>query len=185
MKVLFAIFCISMVPLHAMSQPEKNKSGILPHHAKLQFAGSIGFISVGAGYEFAKKKLQGDFYYGYVPEKVGGINIHSITAKLTWLPVSIKKNDFKFDLLTAGVLVNYAFGKQYDISLESFEYYGFPTAAHFALFVGGGITKNKVGVYYEVGSTDRELVSYFSNLKGELKFHEIINIGIGARVKLR
>lgn len=185
MKVWFVICCLSLLVVAAKAQSENKKGGILPHHAKIQFAGSIGFISVGAGYEFAKKKLQADVYYGYVPKGIGGINIHSVTGKLTWLPVSMKKNDFKFDLLTTGFLVNYAFGKQYEISRESFSYYGFPTAAHLALFVGGGITKNKVGLYYELGTTDRDLISFASNVKGGIKFYEIINIGIGARFSLR
>ncbi len=185
MKFGFAICCLSILSVTVNAQSEKKKAGILPHHAKIQFAGSIGFISIGTGYEFAKKKLQGDFFYGHVPKQVGGINIHSITAKLTWLPVSIQKSDLKFDLLTVGILVNYAFGKQYDISRASFDYYGFPTAAHLALLAGAGITKNKIGLYYEVGTTDRELISFVSNLKGGIKFYEIINIGIGARVRLR
>jgi hypothetical protein len=185
MKELFVICGMWLLCVAAKAQPENKKRGILPHHAKIQFAGSIGFISVGAGYEFAKKKLQADVYYGYVPKGIGGINIHSVTGKLTWLPVSTEKGDFKIDWLTAGVLANYAFGNQYDFSRESFSYYGFPTAAHFALFLGGGITKNKFGLYYEVGSTDRELVSFASNVKGGIKFYEIINIGIGAKLKLR
>lgn len=184
MKCLFSICCLLMLFVDATAQPVKKKTGLMPHHVKLQFAGTIGFLSVGTGYEFAKQKLQGDFFYGYVPEKLGGINIHSVTAKLTWIPISIRSKKMKYDLLTTGFLVNYAFGKQYDISRESFEYYGFPTAAHLAMFAGGGITKNKFGLYYELGITDRELVSFGSNLKG-LKFHEIINIGIGARLSFR
>ncbi|HLO36897.1 MAG TPA: hypothetical protein VK173_00260 [Lacibacter sp.] len=186
MKAWFAIICISILPVGTMAQSEKSKTGILPHHAKVQFAGSIGFISVGAGYEFAKKKkLHVDFFYGYVPKKIGGINIHTITGKLTWIPVSLQKGDFKVDLLTAGVLVNYAFGKQYRLSRESLIYYGFPTAVHVAVFAGGALTKNKIGIYYEVGITDKELITFASNLKGGIKFHEIVNIGIGARIKLQ
>lgn len=185
MKVWVAICCVCWVlPVVSQPKPLKKRTGIAPHHVKLQFAGSIGFLSVGTGYEFAKKKLQADVYYGYVPKQIGGINIHSVSAKLTWLPVSLHKNDYTFNLLTTGFLANYAFGKQYDFSRESFSYYGFPTAAHFALFVGGGITKNKFGLYYELGSTDRELVSFASNNKG-LKFHDILNIGIGARYRFR
>jgi hypothetical protein len=184
MKAWLSIFFISLLPVCGGAQSEKTKRSIVPHHVKLQFAGTIGFMSVGAGYKFAKNKLEGDFFYGYVPKKIGGINIHSVTAKLTWIPVTLKKNTYKFDLLTTGVLVNYAFGKQYDISRTSFDYYGFPTAAHVALFAGGGITKNKLGLYYELGTTDRELISFASNTKG-IKFHEIINIGFGARLNLR
>lgn len=183
-----AVFAFLLLPIGILAQSGKTRPGIIPHHAKLQYAGSIGFISVGAGYEFAKKKLQGDVFYGYVPKGIGGINIQSITAKLTWIPVSRSfKNDIKLDLLTAGLLVNYTFGRQYHLfsrTRYSFVYYGFPTAAYLALFAGGGITKNKLGLYYEFGVTDRDLISFANNPKA-ISFLEIINIGIGARVSLR
>jgi hypothetical protein len=188
MKIWMAVFGFLIIPACVAAQSQKKRAGIIPHHAKIQYAGSIGFISVGAGYEFAKKKLQGDFFYGYVPEKIGGIKIQSITAKLTWIPVSrLLKDDIKLDLLTAGILINYTFGRQYHLfsrTRYSFVYYGFPTAAHLALFAGGGITKNKLGLYYEIGMTDRDLISFANNPKA-ISFFEIINIGIGARVSLR
>jgi hypothetical protein len=180
MQARLIICCLLILPFCVQSQTEKKKTGIAPHYAKLQFAGSIGFLSAAVGYEFAKKKLQADVYYGYVPQRIGGINIHSVTGKLTWLPLSIEHKNYTYNLLTAGFLVNYAFGKQYDFSAEAFDYYGFPTAAHIGLFVGGGIKRNKLGLYYELGSTDRDIVSYVNNTKG-IRFHEIINIGIGAR----
>ncbi|MFC0774696.1 hypothetical protein [Terrimonas alba] len=190
MKCPWITVCVYLLfTVCAQAQSAKPRAGIVPHHVKVQYAGSIGFISAGAGYEFGKKKkLQGDLFYGYVPESVGGVNIHSITAKLTWLPVSKSlKNDLKLDLLTAGILVNYSFGRRYHLfsrTKYSFVYYGFPTAAHTAVFVGGAITKNKFGVYYEFGTTDRDLVSFASNPKA-IGFFEIINIGIGARISLR
>jgi len=184
MKGRATIATLFFLPVFLMAQPIKKKTGILPHHAKLQYAGSIGFLSVGVGYEFAGKKLHTDVYYGYVPESIGGINIHSVTGKLTWLPVSVERNNYTLHLLTTGFLANYAFGKQYDFSQEAFEYYGFPTAAHIGLFVGGGLTRNKLGLYYELGSTDRDIVSFVNNVKG-IRFHEIIHIGIGAKWKFR
>ena len=188
MKLLMTIFACLFLPVSLLAQPGKTRPGIIPHHAKLQYAGSIGFISVGAGYEFAKKKLQGDFFYGYVPKKIGGIKIQSITAKLTWIPVSRQlKKDIKLDLLTAGLLVNYTFGRQYHLfsrTRYSFVYYGFPTAAHLAIFAGGGITKNKLGLYYEFGMTDRDFISFAANTKA-ISFFEIINIGMGVRVSLQ
>lgn len=189
MKGWITVCVFLLFTVCAQAQSAKPRAGIVPHHVKIQYAGSIGFISAGAGYELGKKKkLQGDFFYGYVPESVGGVNIHSITAKLTWLPVSKRlKNDLKLDLLTAGMLLNYSFGRRYHLfsrTKYSFVYYGFPTAAHVMVFAGGAITKNKFGLYYEFGTTDRDLVSFASNPKA-IGFFEIINIGIGARISLR
>lgn len=187
MRHLFAAGCLLLLSLMAIAQPGK-RPGITPDHLKLQYAGSIGFISVGAGYEWAKKKIHGDLYYGYVPAGVGGVDIHSVSAKFTWLPVSKKlENDVKLDLLTTGFLVNYAFGRNYHLfsrTKYSFVYYGFPTAAHVAVFLGGAISRKKLGLYYELGITDRDLSSYVTNANA-IGFFEIVNIGIGARYSLR
>ncbi len=167
---------------------EKKRPGITPDHLKLQYAGSIGFISLGAGYEWAKQKIHGDIYYGYVPAGIGGVDIHSVTGKFTWLPFSIElENDVKINPVTTGFLVNYAFGKRYHLfsrTKYSFVYYGFPTAAHLAIFLGGNISKNKFSLYYEFGITDRDLASFATNTTA-IGFMEIVNIGIGARYRLR
>lgn len=182
--IVFFVVCCAC----GFAQDEKNRPGIIPHHAKIQYAGSIGFISAGVGYELAKKKLQGDLLYGYLPASVGGITIHSVTAKLTWLPVSKQlKNDMKWDCLTAGLLVNYAFGRQYHLfsrTRYSFVYYGFPTAAHINLFIGSAITKNRIGLYYEFGATDRDMISFAKNPKA-ISFFDIVNFGAGVRLSFK
>ena len=50
-----------------------------PDHIKIQYAGGMGFISIGAGYSTKNQKLEGDLYYGYLPESIGGVSIHSIS----------------------------------------------------------------------------------------------------------
>lgn len=178
-------FGLSVMGGHA--QKEQKRPAALPDHVKAQFAGTIGFISVGAGYDWSKGKLEGDVYYGYVPSWVGGVDIHSLTAKLTWLPLEREySNNIIIDWLNAGILLNYAFGRRYHLfsrTRYSFVYYGFPTAAHVAFFLGGGVTKKNVGLYYEFGTTDSKLVSFASNSKA-IPFTDIINIGFGVRLKL-
>lgn len=180
--------CLLLLAVTNAGAQQKKRPGITPDHLKLQYAGSIGFISVGAGYEWAKKKIHGDLYYGYVPAAVGGVDIHSVTGKFTWRPFSkTLDNDVQLDLLTTGMLLNYAFGRRYHLfsrTKYSFVYYGFPTAAHINFFVGGGISKKRTGLYYELGITDRDLVSYANNTRN-IHFFEIVNIGIGARYRLR
>lgn len=171
------------------AQEHKTFHFLVPDHAKLQFAGGIGFLSAGIGYDSRKHNLQGDFYYGYVPESLGGVTIHSVTGKLTWTPLiyRFKKNHVNLDILSLGLLVNYAFGKQYfSFSPEyyPFDYYKFPTSLHAGIFAGGGIRFKKLGFYYEVGTTDDELLSYVQNIKS-LKFTDILNIGIGVEYSFK
>jgi hypothetical protein len=185
---LVIAFCIYFFPLFANAQKQKGLSRLLPDQAKLQFAGGIGFLSAGFGYESRNKKIQGDVYYGYVPEEIGGITIHSLTGKITWTPISrtLKKN-VRLDILSTGLFINYVFGKQYFfLSPENYplKYYGLPTAAHAGIFIGEGVRFNRLGLYYEIGTNDKDLGSYVPNASS-LKFTDILNMGIGLRLALK
>jgi len=187
MKTWIITYSILILPLLTAGQSPKKFSRLAPHHVKLQFAGSIGFLSGGFGYESARKKLQYDFFYGYVPEKIGGVAIHSVTGKMTWILISKQlKKGLRIDPLITGFLVNYTFGKQYFLFKTPYYpgfYYGFPTAAHLGIFIGSNIKKNRLGLYYELGTHAKDLASYVTNTR-TLDFVDILNIGIGARLDL-
>ena len=164
-----------------------------PDNIKLQYAGGMGFISIGAGYTTKNQKLEGDLYYGYLPESVGGVSIHSISGKITWIPIntlSIKK--YQVEPLMTGLIVNYNFGKQYfsfDPPYYPYRYYSFPTAIHSALFLGSRIGYNfptqsyvkRISVYYEILSFDREILSFVSNTKS-LKITDIVTLALGVKI---
>ena len=166
-----------------------------PDNIKLQYAGGMGFISIGAGYTTKNQKLEGDLYYGYLPESVGGVSIHSISGKITWIPihpVSIKK--YQVEPLMTGLIVNYNFGKQYfsfDPPYYPYRYYSFPTAIHSALFLGSRIGYNfptqsfvkRISLYYEILSFDREIISFVSNTKS-LKITDIVTLALGVKVNI-
>jgi len=166
-----------------------------PDHIKVQYAGGMGFISIGAGYSTKNQKLEGDLYYGYLPESIGGVSIHSISAKVTWMPihsVSIKKH--QLEPLLTGLIVNYNFGKQYfsfDPPYYPYRYYSFPTAIHSALFLGSRIGYNfptqsyvkRISLYYEILSFDREIISFVSNTKS-LKITDIVTLALGVKVNI-
>ncbi|RYY60248.1 MAG: hypothetical protein EOO05_10555 [Chitinophagaceae bacterium] len=171
----------------AISQPQQKISRLLPDHVNLQFAGAIGFVSAGVGYETKNHRLQGDFFYGYVPESVGGVEIHSVTAKMTWAAITRQvRPDLRVDWLTTGVFLNYVFGKQYflfDPEEYPFSYYGFPTAANVGISLGGQAFYHKLGVYYELGTTDRYVMSFIQN-SGSLSFADLFNLGLGVKYSL-
>jgi hypothetical protein len=187
------LLCITLtfliVPRVFYGQENKNPwTRLLPHHAKLQFAGGIGFISGGVGYQTQNRRLNFDAFYGFVPEGVGGIEIHSVTAKLTWTALKRQlSTDIHWQQLTAGLLLNYAFGDQYFfLSPENYPlaYYGIPTAAHLGLFIGTGIQYRKIGAYIELGTTDRSLASYIRNVRS-LPITDILNIAVGIKLSFR
>lgn len=52
-----------------------------PGYYKIQYAGNIGFMSIGLGYSWWRERVQSTFIYGYVPETEGNATIHTFTIK--------------------------------------------------------------------------------------------------------
>ena len=55
-----------------------------PDYFKVQYAGNIGFMSLGLGYDWWREIAQSDLLYGYVPENHGNATIHTFTVKNTF-----------------------------------------------------------------------------------------------------
>jgi hypothetical protein len=166
-----------------------------PDHLKIQTAGGIGFVTIGVGYSNKNQKLEADIYYGYLPKSIGGVRIHSVSAKFIWIPIkSVGGKKIILEPLTTGVVVNYSFGKQYfsfDPPNYPYRYYSFPTAIHSALFLGSRFGFNfpantfvrRLSLYYEILSYDREIISFISNTKS-LQAGDIITLSLGIRIGL-
>jgi len=164
-----------------------------PDHIKVQYAGGMGFISIGAGYSTKNQKLEGDLSYGYLPKSVGGIRIHSISGKVTWIPVNpVRIKKYQVEPLMTGLIVNYSFGKQYfsfDPPYYPYRYYSFPTAIHSALFLGSRIGFNfptntfvrRLSLYYEILSFDREIIGLVSNPKS-LQVADVVTLSLGVKI---
>ncbi len=188
-----ALVMLFLLPGTISAQQKSFK--IKPDHLKVQYAGGTGFIAIGAGYSNKNEKLEADLYYGYLPESIGGVRIHSLSAKFIWIPINdIGRKKFILEPLTTGLLVNYSFGKQYfsfDPPNYPYRYYSFPTAIHSALFLGSRVGYNfptntfvrRLSLYYEILSFDREIISFISNTKS-LPITDIISLSLGVKVNI-
>ena len=189
---------VSFFPLfkpETLSAQKKQSNMLLPDHIKVQYAGGTGFIAVGIGYSSKNQKLEGDLYYGYLPESIGGVSIHSISTKFIWIPInSISRKKYVLEPLMTGLVVNYSFGKQYfsfDPANYPYRYYSFPTAIHSALFLGSRIGFNfppntfvsRLSLYYEILSFDREIISMVSNPKS-LHITDIASLSLGFKLNI-
>jgi hypothetical protein len=187
MKAGIFFFLIGFLPFLVNAQKKSFPEKILPDHAVIQYAGNIGFLSAGIGYESKNRKFNGEVLYGYLPESIGGIQIHSVTGKISWLPLNRLYNDFSVDYIIAGLYLNYVFGNQYfafSPSYYPFHYYDFPTALSAGISIGQQVNKGRLSFYYELGTTDKELVSYLGNVRS-VEFSDILSLGIGLRISLK
>ena len=174
---------------------QKKNFNFKPDHLKVQYAGGAGFVAIGAGYSNKNKKLEADLYYGYLPENIGGVTIHSLSAKFIWIPIRpIKSKKLWLEPFMTGIVANYSFGKQYftfDPPNYPYRYYSFPTSIHAALFLGsraGVISSsqpfiNRLSFYYELLGFDRDLISLLSNPKS-LHVHDVITLSLGVKLDI-
>lgn len=168
-------------------------SGASPYHVKAQFAGGIGFLSAGVGRTFFHDKLETDLFLGYLPESIGGDRIVTSAIKVTYRPIKpipIKAVDWQ--PLRVGAQVSYTFGSEYFTKEpgDQYErgYYGFPTALHGSLLLGGQVDFTRVkrlqkfSAYYEFGSSMEYIISYIQNPK-YLGPGKIFNLALGVRMR--
>ncbi|MDI6804127.1 MAG: hypothetical protein QME58_09810 [Bacteroidota bacterium] len=196
--VLIIAFFLLCSRLDAYSQDSQDTDSakytkFLPDYVKLQFAGGIGFLSLGLGYTFFDHRLDVSFFYGYVPIFISIDDLHSVSLQLTGKLIRIKVNE-DIDLLplNIGFFIHHTFGNEYWISLPSHypdEYYWWAPGRNAGLFIGGEI-KTKLlsdktpasgtAFYVRVGSRGLYIASMFGN--SAIPLSEIIEVGFGVAI---
>ena len=164
---------------------------LIPDYAKTQFAGNIGFLSIGPGYWYASKKMELDIMYGFVPKNAGGV-LHSLTLKNTWIPfkkICVGKNT-ELDPLTLGIPLSYTFGKQFFFIAPQDQYpkryYDYSSALRVGVFAGGKVRQKlspsylikEASLYYELGTYDLLIHNYII-YKDNMRFGDIFSLGLG------
>ncbi|HEY5824064.1 MAG TPA: hypothetical protein VIT44_06860 [Cyclobacteriaceae bacterium] len=184
---------ITFVSRLEAQQASTVRKWFVPDHVVVQYAGSIGFISGGAGYDlFKTKNANLDFLFGHVPRFTGSKAINSITLKFNALPIRVVINErTTLYPLTAGAYICYTPGNAYTSRLPSWYpdgYYWWSEAIRANLFIGGSVNfslqgmkeKSRLTAYYELGTNEIKLVSYVQNLH-ELSIWNIVHGGFGFR----
>ncbi|MEG1580797.1 MAG: hypothetical protein RR386_06015 [Bacteroidaceae bacterium] len=169
---------------------------LAPNHMKLQFAGSIGLVSVGIGWHYGKHhdQWETDLLVGYLPKFDSEKSKPTLTIKQSYLPwhLPIQNTRLVYAPLTCGIFFNTVFGEDFWVNEPSKypkKYYGFSTKIRTHLFVGQRITyqipqqKRKynkcVSVYYELSTCDLYLVSFATNKS--IRFYDILSLSLGLR----
>jgi hypothetical protein len=166
----------------------------VPHYVPLQFAGNIGFLSAGAGYNSNKQNYQLAIMYGYVPRSLAKSAIHTITAKnnfpLGWY--GIRNNRAIIPYVGLGLTVEVggnAFFRMPSHFPES--YYDFPKNLHVIAYGGARLRQlfsddvkalRGVEFYAEAGTVD--VYVWYKTISNQIKFHEIFSLAIGVSVLL-
>ncbi|WP_405566440.1 hypothetical protein [Polaribacter sp. Asnod6-C07] len=167
---------------------DKEKAWYVPDYAKVQFAGNIGFVSLGVGYQLFNEVLYSELLYGYVPESASKADrIHLLTIKNTF---PIYRKEIGKDLIITPIA---GFTTSYEIGTNSFttlpeiypEGYYVPNAFHFTVF-GGALLhkdfKNKKifsGVDFYVEASTVETYLWYTITSSEVKVNDVFSASIG------
>ena len=184
-----------------LSEKRRSKwEKLIPDYHKLQYAGAMGFLSVGTGWAYGKhNSWETEILIGFVPRyRTEDISL-TATLKENYIPFHIdldKKKHGKWVLapLTASLYINKIFGEHFWTELpERYpeKYYVLATNLRFNVSIGQGITyrlnPNKyagksISFFYEVGTNDCYLIEAIQDRSIGLK--EILSLSLGIKIDM-
>lgn len=188
------IFSAAMFLL-ACSAQAQNKfwKKLTPDQVSLQYAGSIGFLSAGAGYDLFNEKAELTFHLGYVPESLGG-ELTVVAVKFHYKPFTIKAGDkFIIQPFNPVFFPSYTLGQNFDFKFEKPQYrkgyYFWSSALRLHLGASADIkiltspnAKIKwLGLYAETNTNDLYLLSWFKN-RTSAPFYRMFKLGYGIKM---
>ena len=114
----------------------KRWEALIPTHTKIQFAGNMGLLSLGTGWDYGKRnQWETDVFLGVLPKYQSDCTKLTFTLKQNYIPWSlqIKESRFSAEPLTCGMYFNTVFGDEFWVNEPDRYpkgYYGFVQSTH-------------------------------------------------------
>ncbi|WP_379092638.1 hypothetical protein [Pedobacter sp. UC225_65] len=193
-KSIFSSLAIALLATTQLHAQSSFFSRLKPDQVSLQYAGSIGFISAGAGYQLGpKEKTFLSLHVGYIPESLGG-EMTIVAVKFEYKPFAIKiKDKIIIHPINPTIFPSYTLGQNFDFKFEKPQYrkgyYFWSSALRLHLAFGSEIKllTNKtskikaLSLYAEANTNDLYMISWFKN-RALTPFHDIFKMGYGVRM---
>ena len=199
MKGLVTVTLGFIIPflIHAQSDSllERNK-WFHPDYAKIQFAGEIGFLSVGVGFKlFKKQNGELDLMAGYLPKPIGGDDIFTTAIKFAYLPwdKQVLNNQLTWQPLSLGAMLFHAWGERLnrirDKELYPRGYYWWSPGTRFGPVFGTRLKRDfdkrsrikSLSFYMEFVTNDLYIYSWGANT-GIIPLSSIFDMSLGLRI---
>lgn len=171
---------------------------LIPTHSKIQFAGNMGLLSVGTGWDYGKQnQWETDLLFGFLPKYQSNKAKITFTLKQNYIPWSfpVRRSDFAVEPFTCGIYFNTVFGNDFWVrEPERYPkgYYGFSSKIRIHAFLGQRVTYHipeqyrfnakAVTLFYEVSTCDLYIVSAFTNRY--LKPKDYLSLSFGIKLQL-
>lgn len=169
---------------------------LLPNLGVLQYAGNIGMVSAGLGWDYGKNdRWETLFLVGYLPKFHADDEDYTFTLKENFVPWRVQCNEwFSFQPACFTLFVNTIFDDEFwtrEPSRYPSSYYGFSSRVRFSIGFGGRINwdipearrlhGDRLSLYYELSMCDLQIVSAVPNR--EITFGDILRLGVGIQYK--
>lgn len=172
-------------------------NSLIPTQHVIQFAGNMGFASIGIGWEYGKhQQWETHLLVGYIPKYDSKCAKMTITLKQNYTPWSVyMKNGWSFEPLECGLYFNSVIGSDFwskQPAKYSSGYYPFSTRFRPNIFVGQRFTKevphNKrryiksVTAFYEFSTCDIYFMPLIRN--GTVEFWDMFGLSLGLKFQV-
>lgn len=168
----------------------------VPTHVKVQYAGGMGFLSAGIGWDYGRKcRWETDVLIGFLPKAYSDRTHATLTLRQNYIPWSIRCCDrFAVEPFACGIYLNLISGEDYWVRepdrYPSARYYGFTSRLRAHLYVGQRFTyylKNDsllrhITLYYELSANDLDIIAKCGNKS--LALSDIVFFSVGIKLQL-
>ncbi|MCA5005840.1 hypothetical protein [Sphingobacterium bovistauri] len=170
----------------------------VPSNYQVQYAGGIGVVSTGFGWDYGKnKRWATDVIVGYVPKYDSERMKLTFTLRQTYTPWAIKlnNNNLTYHPLRTGMFMSTTAGRQFWFSASDkypSDYYTFSTKLRFNIFVGQDVEYKlpseksyfeRVRFYYDFHTSDFNFIARVQN--SSLRDRNYIGIALGTKFYIR
>lgn len=158
-------------------------SKLIPTHSQLQYAGGMGLVSGGVGWDYGKNRWETDVFVGFLPRYSTEKAKMTATLKQSFIPWEVDAG-LEFDIdknisvspLSCGLYASAILDKDFWASAPNKypnRYYTFSPKVRFYIYVGQRVTYripceklrwlSAVALFYEVSSNDLYIASALGN----------------------
>ena len=170
---------------------------LIPTHTKVQFAGNMGLLSFGTGWDYGKKnQWETDVFLGFIPKYDSKRTKVTMTLKQNYMSWSLNLGrGFSTEPLTCGIYFNTVFGNEFWVHEPDRYpkgYYGFSSKIRSHIFLGQRLTYDidpqrrytakSITFFYELSTCDLYLISAATN--SYLRPRDYLSLSFGLKLQL-
>ena len=187
------VLCLPAIHTHG---EEKIWQHFIPDHFVTQYAGSIGIMNFGIGWDYYRNHWETEAMGGWVPKYSSQETKPTLTLKQRYIPWRLHAyKQWDIEPLTTGMFLNTIFGDNFwhnEPDRYGGSYYGFSPKVRVHAFIGQRLRYNmpmcynsivkSISAYYELSTCDLYIVSAFVN--NNIRLSDILSLAFGIRLEI-